>query len=196
MKPAHNLEGRDNARLPCDRPMSVKDLVSDKSYSARMCDYSDTGFYFESDAILEPGAEVHISLRHSPLEGPSSGNTCYHATIMWRKELDGDAHSYYGYGTQILSYESPGKVKAHRDRRRHPRRPFNRKVRFLADHTNWEGIAVNLSLSGVFVRSGKMLRTGQIITLRIPDKTGKDIVVQGRVVWSNADGFGLNFIVK
>jgi hypothetical protein len=32
--------------------------------------------------------------------------------------------------------------------------------------------------------------------LKLPDKTGKDIFVQGKVVWSNADGFGLKFIVK
>ena len=196
MKPAHNLERRDKARLPYVCPISVKDLMSDKSCSARMFNCSDTGIYFESDALLESGAEVYIGLRHSPFEDRPSDYTCYRTTIMWRKELEEDAHFFYGYGTQIFPPESPGKAKSHRKQRRHPRRPFNRQVRFAADHTISEGLAVDISASGVFVTSGKRLRTGQIITLRIPDKTGKDVVVQGRVVWSNADGFGLKFILK
>jgi hypothetical protein len=196
MKPAHNLEKRDNARLPYVCPISVKDPMSDKSYSARMFNYSDTGFYFECDALLESGAEVYIGLRHSPFENRPSDYTCYRTTIMWREELKEDAHFFYGYGTQIFPPKSPGKAKPHRKQRRHPRRPFNRPVRFAADHTISEGLAVDISPSGVFVKSGKRLRAGQVITLRIPDKTGKDTVIQGRVVWSNADGFGLKFILK
>jgi len=196
MKPAHNLERRDKARLPYVCPISVKDLRTGESCSARMFDYSDTGIYFESDALLESGAEVYVGLHHSPFEDRPSEYTCYRATIMWRKELKEDAHFFYGYGTEISPPESPGKAKSHRKQRKHPRRPFNRPVRFAADRTISEGLAVDISPSGVFVKSGKKLRTGQIINLRIPDKTGKDVVVQGRVAWSNADGFGLQFIVK
>ena len=196
MKPADNLERRGKARLPYDCPISVKDLVSDKSYSARMFNYSDMGIYFESDALLKPGAEVDISLRHSPFEDRPSDYACYRATIMWRKESKEDSHFFYGYGTQIAPPKSPGKAKSYREQRKHPRRPFNRQIRFAADHTISAGLAVDISPSGVFVMSGKRLRIGQIITLRIPDKTGKDVVVQGRVVWSNAEGFGLKFIVK
>ena len=196
MKPAHNLERRDKARLPYVYPISVKDQMSDKSYSARMVNCSDTGVYFECDALLESGAEVYIGLRHSPFEDRPGDYICYRTTIMWRKELEEDAHFFYGYGTQLFSPESPGKAKSHRKQRRHARRPFNRQVRFAVDHTVSEGVAVDVSASGVFVTSGKRLRVGQIITLRLPDKTGKDVVVQGRVVWSNADGFGLKFIVK
>ena len=196
MKPAHNLERRDNARLPYVYPISVKDQISAKSYPARMFNYSDAGIYLESDALLESGAEVYIGLRHSPVEDRPSDYTCYRTTIMWRKELKEDAHFFYGYGTQIFSPEIPGNAKSHRKQRRHARRPLNRQVRFAADHTISEGLAVDISPSGVFVESGKRLRTGQVITLRIPDKTGKDVVVQGRVVWSNADGFGLKFILK
>ena len=196
MKPAQNLERRDRARLPCVCPISVKDLMSDKSYSARQLNFSDTGIYFESDALLEPGAEVYIGLRYSPVEDRSSDYICYRMTIMWRKELKEDSHFFYGYGIRIFSPEIPGKAQSHRKQRRHPRRPFNRQVRFAADHTISEGLAVDISPSGVFVKSGKRLRTGQSITLKIPDKTGKDVVVRGRVVWSNADGFGLKFIMK
>jgi hypothetical protein len=196
MKPAHNLERRDKARLPYVCPISVKDERSGESCSARMFNYSGTGIYFESDALLESGAEVYIGLRHSPFENRPSDYTCYRTTIMWRKELKEDSHFFYGYGTQIFSPNSPEKEKSHRKQRRHPRRPFNRQIRFVADHTIAEGLAVDISPSGTFVKSGKRVRTGQVIALRIPDKTGKDVIVRGRVVWSNADGFGLKFITK
>ena len=196
MKPANNLERRDKARLPHVSPITVKDLGTGDCFPARMFNFSDTGIYFESDALLESGAEVYIGLRHSPFEDRPSDYTCHRATIMWRNELQEDAHFFYGYGTHIFSPEIPEKAKSHRKQRRHARRPFNRQIRFAADHTICEGVAVDISSSGVFVKSGKRLRVGQIITLRLPDKTGKDVVVQGRVVWSNADGFGLKFIVK
>ena len=86
--------------------------------------------------------------------------------------------------------------ESNRKHRRHPRRPLNRQVRFAVDNTILDGYAVDISPSGVFVKSGKRVRTGQIITLRVLDKTGKDVFVQGKVVWSNVDGFGLKFIVK
>jgi hypothetical protein len=196
MKPAHNLERRDKARLPYIAPISVKDIKSGESCSARIFNYSGTGLYFESDALLEPGAEVYIGLRHSPCEDLPIDYAFYRTTIMWRNELKEDSHFFYGYGTKIFLPKSPEKAKLSREHRRNPRRSLKRLVRFAADHTIAKGLAVNISSSGVFVRSGKRLRTGQIITLQIPDKTGKDLVVKGRVVWSNADGFGLKFIVK
>jgi len=196
MNAAHNLEGREKARLPYVCQISVKDLMSDESYSARMFNYSDTGIYFESDALLELGAEVYIGLRHFPFEDRPSDYACYRSTIKWRKELGEDSQFFYGYGTQISSPKIPETATSSRNQRKHPRKHFNQEVRFSTDHSISEGLAVNISPSGVFVKSGKRLRTGQVITLRIPDKTGKDLVVQGKVVWSNADGFGLKFTSK
>lgn len=196
MKPAHNLERRDKARLPYVCPIIVDDLMSGETCSARMFNHSDTGIYFESDARLESGTEVYIGLCHPPSEDRPSDYTCYRTTIMWRKELGVDAHFFFGYGTQVLPPESPKKTKSSRKQRRHPRRPFNRTVRFAADRTILEGYTIDISPSGVFIKSAKRVRTGQIITLKIPDKTGKEVFVQGKVVWSNADGFGLKFIAK
>jgi hypothetical protein len=87
MKPAQNLERRDKARLPYVCPISVKDLMSGESCSARMFNYSDTGIYFESDALLESGTEVYIGLCHPPSEDRPSDYTCHRTTIMWCKEL-------------------------------------------------------------------------------------------------------------
>jgi hypothetical protein len=196
MKPAPNLERRDKARLPQVCPIIVKDLISGESCTARMFNYSNTGIYFESDALLESGTEVYVGLSHSPFEDRPSDYTCHRTTIMWRKELGEDSHFFYGYGTQVLLSERLDKTKSSQMQRRHPRKPLNRKVRFAVDLTISKGRAADISPSGVFVKSGKRVRVGQIITLGIPDKTGKDVFVQGKVVWSNTDGFGLKFISK
>jgi len=161
MKPAHNLERRDKARLPYVYPISVKDQMSDKSYSARMVNCSDTGVYFECDALLESGAEVYIGVRHSPFEDRPGDYICYRTTIMWRKELEEDAHFFYGYGTQLFSPESPGKAKSHRKQRRHARRPFNRQVRFAVDHTISEGVASTSALQGFSSRPAKDFALGK-----------------------------------
>jgi hypothetical protein len=112
MKPAHNLERRDKARLPYVCPIIVNDLMSGETCSARMFNHSDKGIYFESDALLEPGTEVYIGLCHPPSEDRPSDYTCHRTTIMWRKELGLDAHFYYGYGTQALPpVEGGGKLR-------------------------------------------------------------------------------------
>ena len=71
MKPVHNLERRDKARLPYVCPISVKDLRSGESCSARMFNYSDTGIYFESDAFLESGSEVLYRSSSLPIRRPA-----------------------------------------------------------------------------------------------------------------------------
>ena len=196
MKAAHDLERRIRARFPSDLQISVKDLMLDECYSACMFNCSDTGIYFESDALLELSSEVYIGLRYFPFEDRHSDYACYRSTIIWRKELGEDSHYFYGYGTQISLSRTLEIATSSPNRRKKARRPFNQKVWFSSDHTISEGLAVDVSPSGVFIKSGKRPRVGQIITLKLPNKTGKAVVVRGRVVWSNAGGFGLNFILK
>ncbi len=194
MRAAPNLERRDKARLPYVCHIAIRESTSGKRHSGRLFNYSDTGFYFESDGRMDPEIEVFIGLRDSPFDDRPSDYSYHRTRIMWRKELTEESHFFYGYGAQIMAANPAPAVAPKRNQRRHPRRPFNRKVRFAADQMIAEGLAVDISASGAFVKSGKMLRTGQIITMRIPDKAGKEIVVKGKVVWSSTDGFGLQFI--
>lgn len=194
MVEAPNLERRNKARLPHVCPISIKAPASGARHAGRLFNYSDTGFYFESDALLEPGVEVFLGLRDSPFDDRSSDFSYHRTKIMWRKELTEDSHYFYGYGAQISAAKAAAATGPNRNQRRHPRRPFNRKVRFAADQVIAEGLAVDISASGVFVKSGKTLRSGQIITMRIPGKAGKEIEVKGKVVWSSTDGFGLQFV--
>lgn len=59
----------------------------------------------------------------------------------------------------------------------------------------FEGLIKNISQEGVYIKSLLGLPVGQSITVAVPPSRGKseDIKIAGRVVWINAEGFGVNF---
>jgi hypothetical protein len=38
------------------------------------------------------------------------------------------------------------------------------------------------------------LEVGQILTMVLPFKNGKDVKVKGQIVWTNDEGFGIKFL--
>ena len=71
------------------------------------------------------------------------------------------------------------------ERREHPRIKAKWPVTIITDQTTIEGEAINITLSGLFVRCGEGLKENQIcqLILSIP---GRDpIVVKGNMIWSN-----------
>jgi hypothetical protein len=196
MKPAENMERRGKARLSFLSPISLKDFHSGDKFAECLLNYSDTGFYFEGDQLLQPGTEVFIGLRRSPYEANPSDYTCYRTLLMWRKELKEGSHFFYGYGCQIKQRKSPEGSEPSREHRRHPRRSFNKPLHFEIEDRISEGFASDISPARVLVKSDRQPRTGQVVTLGIPDNSGKGLILKGKVVWSNADGFGLKFITK
>ena len=59
----------------------------------------------------------------------------------------------------------------------------------------FEGLIKNISQEGVYIKSLLALPVGQSITVAVPSarKKNDDIKIAGRVVWINADGFGVQF---
>ena len=59
----------------------------------------------------------------------------------------------------------------------------------------FEGIIQNISRCGVYIESLLALPVGQIITVAIPSarKKNKEIKVEGKVVWVDDNGFGVEF---
>ena len=62
---AENHENRENVRLDEYRPISVKDLKAGIFHKVTMLNHSKTGMYFESDSILQPGAEIYLGIEDS-----------------------------------------------------------------------------------------------------------------------------------
>jgi len=84
--------------------------------------------------------------------------------------------------------------KETKDLRKHPRRPYDQFTLFTTQNGIFEGSINNISSSGVFLMSESNLEVGQILTLVLPCKNGKDAKIKGEIVWSNDKGFGVKFL--
>ena len=65
---------------------------------------------------------------------------------------------------------------------------------FSTQNGIFEGTTKNISPTGVFVMSKKAFEVGQTLTLALQYKDGKDVKINGEVVWTNEEGFGLKFL--
>ena len=59
----------------------------------------------------------------------------------------------------------------------------------------FEGLIKNISQDGVYIKCLLGLPVGQSITVAVPStrRKNEDFKIAGRVVWINADGFGVQF---
>jgi hypothetical protein len=197
-KTSENLENRDTARMDHVTSVQVQDIESGKIHKARMFNYSKEGVYFESDSVLNPGWQIYIGIQDSPFASVPDVLEYHLAQIMWQKKLK-DSFFRYGYGVKLASLadkqDSKSKdVKRTEDLRKHPRRPYNQFTLFTSKDGIFEGSIKNISSSGVFLTANSTLEVGQILTLVLPLKNGKDVKVKGQIVWTNNDGFGVKFL--
>jgi hypothetical protein len=172
--------------------VNIKDIRTGETYTARMFNHSETGIYFESDSLIDLEHRYRLDLQ-GPYERSSSDYSCYRGVIAWRDKLPEDSHFYYGYGVKFASgHESSEAADEERKPaehyRKHARKPLKKPIRFSDEKRVFKGWTGDISPAGVFVNSSHRFRSGQMITLAIPDKHGKDILVRGRVVWSNENG--------
>ena len=57
----------------------------------------------------------------------------------------------------------------------------------------FEGSIKNISSSGVFIISKKTFEVEQILTLALPVKNKKIAKIEGQIVWTNDERFGIKF---
>ena len=192
-----NLENRDTARIDHTSSLQVKDLQSGKIHKAKMINYSKEGCYFESDSVLNPGMQIYIGIENSPYASLPDVLEYHRAQIMWRKKLK-RSFFRFGYGLKLASSANKQDLKNDinktKDLRKHPRRPYNQSTLFATQNGIFEGLIKNISSSGVFIMGKSALEVGQIITLVLPFKNGKEVKVKGEIVWTNDAGFGLKFL--
>jgi hypothetical protein len=84
--------------------------------------------------------------------------------------------------------------KETKDLRKHPRRPYDQFTLFTTQNGIFEGSINNISSSGIFLTSKNTFEVGQILTLVLPCKNGKDVKVKGEIVWTSDRGFGVKFL--
>ena len=192
-----NLENRDTARMDHTSQLQIKDLQSGKIHKAKMLNYSKEGFYFETDSLLNPGMHFYIGIQNSPYADLPDVLEYHRAEIMWRKKLK-RSFFRFGYGVKLKFSAREQNLKKDsgetKDLRKHPRKPYNRSTMFATPKGIFEGSIKNISASGVFVEAEGALKAGQVITLSLSFKNGKDVKVRGEIIWTNEEGFGLKFL--
>jgi Tfp pilus assembly protein PilZ len=193
-----NQEKRNNVRMDESRSISVKDLKAGIFHKVTMLNYSKTGMYFESDSILEPGAEIYLGIENSSDVSFTDEYEGKCAEIVWRKKLKKSFYNY-GYGVKFISADNTieqecGNQSEEIDSRKHQRKPYSKSVIFAVDNQILEGTSGNISLSGIFIKTKEKFEVGQIIILSLPSKTKKRLKIKGEVAWSNRDGFGVKFL--
>jgi Tfp pilus assembly protein PilZ len=193
-----NIENRKNTRFNHTSSLQVKDLQSGKIHNARMFNYSKEGVYFESDSVLNPGMKVYIGIQNSPYASFPDVLEYRRAEIMWRRKLKRSFYRF-GYGVKLGSSDNnqtleSNNTKRTKKTRKHPRKPYKQSTMFSTQNGIFEGTTKDISSSGVFVMSKKAFEVGQTLTLALQYKDGKNVKINGEIVWTNDEGFGLKFL--
>ena len=79
--------------------------------------------------------------------------------------------------------------------RKFPRKRCSETTFFTTSTMVFEGMIKNISPEGAYIESLLALPVGQSVTVAVPSarKKKEDIKIEGRVVWINEEGFGVQF---
>lgn len=193
-------DNKREARIDYRLPIRIEDVEAGINYNAEMINFNKNGMYFETDCAFQLGANIFIGIEKSPYTSESAYYECYRAEIIWRRKLK-DSFYNYGYGVRYIfvnglqNFEIDN-YKYDNGQRRHQRRPYSKIISFAIQGQSYEGVTNNISPCGVFVEAKNSLPVGEILTVAIPLKKGKEAKFKGQIVWTNNKGFGVRFMNK
>lgn len=190
-----NPEQRHKARFEHQSSISVEESKSGVHQDAKMFNYNENGLYFEADFDIPPGTELYIGIDNSPYADEPDVYENYRATITWRKELENSSY-FFGYGVKFtkadVEYHSTEELS--RGDRKHPRRSVSVPLKYTSSDQSFKGIIQNISKGGLFIKSEQPIPVGKKLKLSIPSKKKAKLVkLGGKVVWSDSNGFGVEF---
>ncbi len=191
-----NPEKRDHTRFDYQAPIVLEDAKFGILQGARMFNYSDFGLYFETDHVLAPGTDIYIGIPNSPYTSDPDVYERYHAVVKWRRPLKRSSF-YYGYGVRYLETDPLDRpIKRGIESRRHPRKACNLDVKYAVARKVYPGEVRNISLGGLFLKTNENdgLDVGTKFQLAIPNRKKGNVIKRfARVIWSNRNGFGVEF---
>ncbi len=190
-----NAERRGKTRFPHEAPVTLENEEIGLLHGVRMYNYSSNGIYFETNFYLQPGTDLYIGIKSSPLAGQSDVYECYQAVIKWRKFLEESSFDY-GYGLQLIGLAAPPpqnrKADHGRELRRHERKNCSIPAKVATPAKTFDVLINNISKGGIFFRTHQTLDPGQMLDLMIPMRNkGKLLKRRGTVVWSAEQGVGV-----
>ena len=192
-----NSERRDKARWTEIVPIKITENIAGTEHEARMLNYSKNGIYFESDSLIEEGTEIYIAIQNAASDLDGSDYSCLSAKIAWRKDLKEDAFFYFGYGAFFTSNKTEEignhDTKSGENKRKHIRESFKKAILLSNEGNVYKGETADISSTGIFIKSEKKFKPEDEIAFIIPGTKRRSVILRGKVVWSNRNGFGLKF---
>ncbi len=209
-----NQDRRNNGRIYLSASAVIESLDSVPADGAMVINYSDGGLYFESDALITPGAVIYLGLCESPYNPSSTTYECHRVKIRWCKDPYRSDYKF-GYGAQHLDpigaytvdsgeqfYDLPKYLKPHhggqrgskKDNRKHPRKSVSRKVLFTTANKCYEGRVTDVSKGGFFIVTTGQFSDGENINIVVPGtKFDKGIMIKAQIVRLTDNGIGVKF---
>lgn len=192
-----NSERRRKTRFPYEVPVTLENEEIGLLHGVRMYNYSSTGIYFETNFYLQPGTDLFIGMKSSPLAQESDVYECYRAVIKWRKFLEESSFDY-GYGLHLIG-PAPQKSQSPQagqgvEARKHERKKCSIPAMISTPAATFDVLINNISKGGIFFKTHQRLDQGQFLDLMIPMRNkGKLLKRRGTVVWSEDEGVGVEF---
>ena len=190
-----NPERRNKTRFEHECKITLETSEIGIQRSCAMYNFNDDGLYIQADIQLEPETEIRIGIKNSPFAAEPDKFESYRGIVKWRKSLKRSSY-YYGYGVELIKNDAENQNQDQFQwSRENTRKAVTIPVKFEYDNRTYEGTTENVSSSGISVKSKDPVMVGQQITVHIPlKKKGKIVRLQGKVSWSNRDGFGVKFL--
>jgi hypothetical protein len=95
-------EKRMGERTVCDEQVHIENCETGETFAGCMYNYSDTGFYFETNSPMIPGTQVRL---FSDRDNLKAGMNHIHGKVRWYQEIAGAVVLHaYGYGVE---YDRP-----------------------------------------------------------------------------------------
>jgi len=203
-----NPEQRDKTRFRHVSDITYEDLDAGRYVRSRMYNYSQEGFYFESDLKLEAGEKILVGIKNSPYVDPPGTYECYPVEIQWRREPETSPFKY-AYGVKFVDRPSgsappkeprwaagPGKHGPVREKRKYPRRNLEKNIHYFTRKRVFVGRLKNIAPGGAYIETHQPFTIGQKLSLVLPlvSKKNNSPLVKAEVIWKNADGVGIKFL--
>lgn len=203
-----NPEQRDKARYRHVSDITYEDLDAGCYVNSRMYNYSEEGFYFESDLKLEKGGKILVGIKNSPYVDTPGTYECYQVEIQWRRVPEASPFKY-AYGVKFSDRRTaaepgcgrsasaatakPGPIP---DQRKHPRRNVEKDIHYFTRNRVFEGRLKNIAPSGAFIETRQPFTVGQKLSLVLPfiNPKNNSPLVKAEVVWMNEEGIGVKFL--
>jgi Tfp pilus assembly protein PilZ len=154
-------------------------------YKARLVNVNGSGLYFETDLLLQPGAEVCIGIYDPSKRLFSEDYFRLIVQIIWRSRLK-EVSFNYGYGAMEIYNDEPKNL------RKDPRKISSKLAYFASKNKYHEGVIKNLSRGGAFIETKAKFSNGDKLKLVVPGPN-RYVLLKGEIIHLKPTGFGIEF---